>query len=228
VKRLILFITLLSAVPAVRADIFTTVYLADGSTPLELADPNIPFVYRPIMAGTQLAIIIHSTETADWYGELSIWDADRDYGALTGVTVLTEAGEGAWFTDVAQNEPSGDPIHDAVGFQLYGDPFNSLPGDWFIVDYNAISDNNCVIQYYDFTLDEFFPLYQLSITQVKTRDFNNDGIVNFQDFAVLGQNWRRTGCLSPGYCSGTDLEEDGDVDLKDLMQFADFWLERTR
>ena len=68
----------------------------------------------------------------------------------------------------------------------------------------------------------------MSFTHVRTRDFNDDGIVNFEDFAVLGSNWRRTDCTEPENCSGTDLDTDGDVDYIDLKSFADFWLETTR
>ena len=63
-KRLISFIVLLVAAPAAHAEVFTRVCLADGNTPLELADPCIPFVYRPIMVGTRLTIIIDSN--AEW------------------------------------------------------------------------------------------------------------------------------------------------------------------
>jgi hypothetical protein len=84
VKKLIFLILLLIAAPAAHTEVFTQVYLADGNTPLELADPCIPFVYRPIMVGTRLTIIIDSNTGDYWNGALTIWDANQNYGRLYG------------------------------------------------------------------------------------------------------------------------------------------------
>jgi hypothetical protein len=118
--------------------------------------------------------------------------------------------------------------HDTNGFQFSGDEDNAVPGDWFIVDYNAIDTGTCSVIFFDWITDEVYPLCQMSFTHVPTRDFNDDGIVNFKDFVLLGSNWRRTDCQTQENCSGTDLDEDGNVDFDDLKLFADFWLERTR
>ncbi len=50
-------------------------------------------------------------------------------------------------------------------------------------------------------------------------DFDNDGIINLQDFAVLAGQWKKT---SPP--TQIDLFEDGKIDFKDLRIFNENWL----
>jgi len=232
VKRLIPFILLLVAAPAAHADVFTRVCLADGNTPLKLADPCIPFVYRPIMVGTRLTIII-SSDTGEnyWGGGLYISDPYRDYGVLIGKDYnettsdwegshLEAAGPGATVWDQQDSFKSG--------FELATDVEDTIPGDWFIIDYSAINVGDCNVWLYDYEFSFDEPNYVMAFAHVPTRDFDNDGIVDFSDFAVLGSNWQRTDCLEPENCSGTDLDADGYVGISDLRQFAEYWLEKTR
>jgi hypothetical protein len=227
-KRLISFIVLLIVAPAAHAKILTRVCLADGNTPLELADPCIPFVYRPIMVGTHLTIIVSSDTGGDyWGGGLYIEDPYMDYGTLFGrdynVTTydwmgshLEAAGTGATVWYYSESYKSG--------FELATDYENATAGDWFIIDYNATNVGDCNVSFYDYDVED--PIY-LVFTHVPLPDFNDDGIVNFEDFAVLGSNWR-TDCSKPQNCSGTDLDADGYVGISDLKLFAEHWLEKTR
>jgi hypothetical protein len=239
-KSLISFILILSISPSAYAEVSTRVCLADGVTPLELVDPCIPFVYRPIMVGTRLTIIIDSNTDGYWEGggELSIWDTNQSRGELYGRDYNEEtfdwagsrfpaAGDTAAVWDFAETEIVDEQEHDAKGFRVYNDD-TAIAGDWFIVDYNAIDTGTCPVIFYDRARDWEHPLHQLYFTHVRTRDFDDDGIVNFKDFVLIGFNWRRTDCQTPENCSGTDLNEDGNVDFNDLKMFADFWLERTR
>lgn len=233
-KRLIFLILLLVATaPAAHAEISIRVCMADGNTPLGLADPCIPFVYRPIMVGTYLTIII-SSDTGDVWnngGELTIWDANQNYGILSGGSSLPAAGDMALLSLWQGDEEANGEEHDANGFTL-GGGYNPSPGDWFIIDYNAISVGACSVLFYNWDIENWGdydnPSCQMFFTHVVTRDFNGDGIVNFEDFAVLGSNWRRTDCSEPDNCSGTDLDADGYVGISDLMQFAEYWLGKTR
>jgi hypothetical protein len=59
---------------------------------------------------------------------------------------------------------------------------------------------------------------------VQSRDFNNDGQVDFRDYTTLASNWGRTDCTDPNWCGSTDLNHSGGVDVVDLAGFADFWL----
>jgi len=54
-------------------------------------------------------------------------------------------------------------------------------------------------------------------------DYNNDGIVNFIDYAYFADDWRWSGPLG-GY-NNSDLNCDGLVDLYDLAIFVRHWLE---
>lgn len=51
-------------------------------------------------------------------------------------------------------------------------------------------------------------------------------IIDFADFGNFANQWLKTGCTSgTGWCSGADLDHDGNVQLDDLMQFvANWWL----
>lgn len=56
----------------------------------------------------------------------------------------------------------------------------------------------------------------------KCKAANIDGLdpVNFGDFAILGTSWSQTGSALPG-----DTNKDGTVDIWDLLQVAEHWLE---
>ena len=234
-KKVISFILILAMAPSAYATVSTRVCLADGNTPLELVDPCVPFVYRPIMTGTHPTIIIDSNTGGSCFSELTTWDANQNYGCLYGRnyneetgnwdgSILPAAGEMASVFETGGTETVDGVEHETKGFQFLGDAENSIPGDWFIIDYNAINTGYCLVTLVD---DEHLSC-QMSFTHVRTRDFDDDGIVNFKDFVLLGSNWRRTDCQTQGNCSGTDLDENGNVDFDDLKLFADFWLERTR
>mgnify|MGYP001594812228 CR=1 FL=1 len=229
-KRLIFFVLIMAVGPSAYATVSARVCLADGNTPLELADPCIPFVYRPIMTGTHLTIIIDSNEGVDWAGGLYIADPYRDYGVLFGrnYNEMTLDWEGSHLEAAGLGATVwGQEDTFKSGFELATGTENIIPGDWFIIDYNATNVGGCNVSFYDYAVSED-PIYDLSFTQVPSRDFDDDGIVNFKDFGLLCLSWRRTDCQTTENCSGTDLDENGNVDFDDLKQFADFWLERTR
>jgi len=56
-------------------------------------------------------------------------------------------------------------------------------------------------------------------------DFNIDGEVEFADYAVLANQWRAGNCAESAWCDGADLNKSGSVDLFDLAEFAEHWLE---
>jgi len=207
----------------------TRVYLADGNTPLEFSDPNTPFVYKDIMVGTKLTIIVSSDADGYWEGDLAIIGENQNYGLLSARDFndttfdwagsrLPAAGDMAWVWD--WQEPG------AQGFNLISD-FSAVASDWFIIDYTAINVGTCNVGFYDHAISWVEPIYYLRFSHVPTRDFNSDTKVDFADFAVFASHWQLTDCNDTDWCMGTDLNTDGKVDGNDLLLFADFWLEST-
>lgn len=230
-KRILMILPVIAFAVAQIAmgGVSTRVYLADGNTPLELADPNIPFEYRDIMVGTKLTIIVSSDANGYWGGDLVIAGEDRNYGLLSArdynETTLDwagsrfpAAGNMACVWDLL--EPSVQRIH----LECIRSP---EAGDWFIIDYTAISVGACNVAFYDHAVSWFDPIYYLTFSHVPTRDFNNDTKVEFVDFALFASHWQLTDCNDPGWCDGTDLNTDGKIDGHDLTLFAEYWLTST-
>ena len=228
-KKLTTLVLFLSVASTATGAVSTRVCLADGNTPLELADANIPFVYRDIMVGTKLTIIVDSNIAEYWTGSLAIADANMNYGVLSGRGPLVSGDWSGSHFDSAGNEAVVWDWEELCidGFDLYTGSTNIEVGDWFIIDYNALEIGNCNVGFYDHSVSWFEPIYYLTFSHVRTRDFNNDTRVNFFDFAVLASYWRATECSEPSWCEGTDLNTDGKVDSNDLRLFVDYWLERT-
>ena len=210
-------------------EVSTRVYLADSNTPLELADPNVPFVYRDIMVDTKLTIIVDSNIAEIWSGGLYIGGTDRDYGFLLArdYNDITLDWEGSRF-EAAGDKAEVWGIQDVIksGFELYSH-YNAVAGDWFVLDYNATNIGICKVDFYDYSVSWDYPVYYHVFSHVRTRDFNQDTKVDFADLALFALYWLETGCSGPDWCAGTDLNTDGSVDHDDLMFFADYWLERT-
>lgn len=56
-------------------------------------------------------------------------------------------------------------------------------------------------------------------------DLNDDGKVNFVDFAILANDWMNV-CSEPNWCDRSDLDQSGIVDFNDLGIFVGSWLEQ--
>ena len=168
-------------------------------------------------------IIVDSNANGSWNGGLYIRDTDISYGQLycTGVdcedSVLPAAG-GA----------SVIPYEDGI---LFGHTLLTFSdagaGEWFIIDYNAISAGNCTVGLYDDFYSYEIPWREMFFTHVPSRDFNQDNIVNFADFTIFASYWGITDCTNPDECGKADFYDDDIIDINDLGLFVDFWLERT-
>lgn len=204
---------------------------ADGETPLPPVEVNLPFIeYPDIMIETKLTIIVSSDANGYGDGGLFIRGTDRDYGILSGrdFNEVTLDWEGSRFPAVGDGARVYDWEDDFMsGFDLYGHR-DAVAGDWFIIDYTATNVGNCNVEFYDYSISWYDPNRYLVFSHVRTRDFDDDTIVNFVDFAVLASYWQETGCSYPNWCEGTDLDTDGIVDVNDLMLFCEFWIERTK
>ncbi len=56
-------------------------------------------------------------------------------------------------------------------------------------------------------------------------DFNDDNVINLDDFTALSKQWGNTDCLIGNLCEGTDRDLSNVVDLSDLMWMVQYWLE---
>ena len=230
-RKLVLIAIILHMATIAMGEVSTRVCLADGNTPLGLAGPNTPFVYRDVMVGTKLTIIVDSNAAGQWDGGLFIEDPYRDYGILSGrdYNDVTFDWEGSRF-EAASEEARVYDFEDDLrsGFDLYGHR-TAVPGRWFIIDYTATQIGQCKVGFYDYSGPGGinFPVYYLVFSHVPTRDFDTSTNVDLADFGIFALYWQETTCNEPDWCGGADLNNSGNVNFHDLMLFADYWLERT-
>jgi len=227
---------IVAVAPLARANVWTTVYRCDETTPLAVVDPNRPGVYRDIMVGTRLVIVVSSDTGEYWGGQLRLsWD-DAQYAALTGRgptivpdtvrpnyrdSCLEAAGEGAISWDYSSAR--------GVGLEFVTSAYAPVvPGDWFLLDYRAEQVGSCELGLYNPAASYDVPIETLSFTHVPSRDFDGDTIVNFEDLALVAGHWRATVDPDPNSPEAVfDLNSDSRVDADDLALFSEYWLERT-
>jgi len=218
-KKLILLVIFLGVVPAAVGYVSVKVYYGYDGTPWNGED---------IMVGTWLVIILDSNVGGYWVGDIAITGNDVNYGLLSArdYNEVTFDYEGSRFEAAGSEARVWDFEESGIdGFSFSNDD-NAVAGDWYIIDYNAIAIGNCTVRFYENYVPD--SNRNVSFVQVHTRDFNNDAIVNFGDFAILASHWLEADCSTPGWCEGTDLNTSGNVDCNDLASFADYWLEKLR
>ena len=243
-KNLTTVVILLAFSSVAAGEVSTRVCLADANTPLELADPNDltdpniladpnVFVYRDIMEGTNLTIIVDSNISGEFIVEqgcdLAIRGEYMDYGLLSArdYNDITGHWDGSVLEAASKYAYVDEWIEMGIqGFNLQSD-IESKPGDWFIIDYTAESIGECKVEFYVRYISWDYPASELVFSHVRTRDFNQDTKVDFADLALLALYWLQDDCPALDWCAETDLNRDGIVDQDDLMLFTDFWLEMT-
>jgi len=221
------------------AKVWPVVLRYDGKTPLEVVDPNDPTIFRDIMIGTRLAIVIRSDRSEGFSGSLSMTWEDAVYGDLVARgtpdvfwnypnSTLYDAGSDActWLMDDFVSH----------GFQ-FTNTYAPMPdprlryavaGDWFIVDYYALQVGLCQVDFYNWEMDLYVPQATLLFRHVPTRDFNADRIVDLNDFAILAAHWRCPVDANPNTPDAAfDFDADRRIDVNDLVFFNKFWLERS-
>jgi hypothetical protein len=229
-------------VPAAGAKVWTTPYRCDETTPLALLDPNYPTIYRDIMVGTRLALIVSSDKGEYWLGRLLMLQDDTKYATLSGRgytttqpgstvfypnykdSCLQAAGGNARVRDVKDLNGTGFSLTTATPLSIP----TTVAGDWFVIDYRAEQVGVCNIGLCDSRISNSIPIQVLSFLHVPSRDFNGDAVVDFQDFALLASHWGSVRGSDPNDpAAGFDLNDDARIDLGDLALFGEYWLQRT-
>jgi len=212
----------------VWAGVSVDVYSCDGQTPLAPLDSNVPHVYRDIMVGTRLVLVVRSTAGGPWSGSLDIMRDDWDRGGLVGrgfnPDSLTLNYEGSCLQAAGDRSTvSFYEVPLSLGFDLQAHR-TAVAGDWFVLDYHAWKAGPCNVDLYDYGLAFDVPVATHAFNHVPSRDYDGDGIVNFYDFGLFSRSWRRpAGALQ----EASDLNGDARVDIGDLILFSDYWLERA-
>ncbi|MCK4886703.1 MAG: PQQ-binding-like beta-propeller repeat protein [Planctomycetes bacterium] len=70
------------------------------------------------------------------------------------------------------------------------------------------------------TSDNVFTIYECQIDV----DIDGDCYVGWLDLSMLADKWLTGGCVAPNWCSGSDLDQSGDVNMIDYALLGDQWL----
>jgi hypothetical protein len=243
-KKLVASALLAALTPMAAGKVWVSVYQHDGKTPLAAVDAGHPNVYREIMVGTRLTLVISSDSSEQWDGLLQLSRDDANDARLTGRgltppapgspfkfstykdSALNAAGAKATVQDFDDIYGIGLDFHNDTSTPISGGTRPACPGDWFVVDYYAEQVGFCVVEFYDSSTGVDTLIQTLSFTHVPSRDFDHDSMVDFQDFARFAAQWRSAADPGSSQTADFDLDADGRVDLADLASFSRYWLER--
>lgn len=226
-KKLLVSILVLGIVAIAAGQITLEVCETDGETTFDCNDD--------IMVGSRLTIIVSSDSNDYWSGGLFIAGQDRAFGTLAGRDLdpntrdwtgsrYENAGDFAKVTAWKDSSIWGFDLYTFYPVDGNSEDNSTVPGNWFIIDYEADKVGDYNVGFYDYSISWDDPNYFLSFSHSPTRDLNGDGKVNFIDFAIFASKWNATDCGDPNWCDGADLDRDSDVDYNDLGLFADYWL----
>jgi len=122
-------------------------------------------------------------------------------------------------------------------------------GEWFAIDYHAIGLGECRVFFSERpalpspeeiedpkSIVPVLVLVNESVfTHVQTRDFDNNYVVDFSDFALMALHLQNSEGNDPNIPSDPndvayqyDFDQNQSIDAADLSMFLDFWLARTR
>jgi hypothetical protein len=166
VKKLFALALAVALTSIAAARVWVTVYRYDGKTPMAAVDANYPDVYREIMVGTRLTLVISSDAADKWGGELDLsWD-DALYGKLSGRGLTPPVPRSPLkistykdsCLDAAGTKATVMGREDSYSIGLFFDNDNrpyqpngghpAYPGDWFVADYYAEQAGECSVRFY--------------------------------------------------------------------------------
>jgi hypothetical protein len=234
VKKLVILILFFVMVPTVLGQVWVQVYEADGVTPFDFNSS--------VMVGSKLVIIVCSDSNDPWSGGLFIVGQYRARGTLAGRGLYTgldpndpnardytsshfeDAGDFARVTAWRDSSMWGFDFYTFYPLDGYSKDNNTVPGNWFVIDYYADEVGECNVGFYDYDISWSEPNYLITFSNVPTRDLNSDEVVDFRDFAIFSSQCNNSDCNDPDWCAGADIDRDGDVDYSDLGLFVEYWL----
>jgi hypothetical protein len=233
VKKTVILTFILSIAPIALGQVWLQVYEADGVTPFDCNSS--------VMVGDKLVLIVRSDSNDTWSGGLFITGQDRLLGTLAGRdkdpdsrdwtgSHYEDAGDLAKVTAWRDSSIWGFDLYTYYPFYPFdnnSEGSSTVAGDWFVIDYHADEVGECNVglyNYNDYAISWTEPNYLITFFNVPTRDLNSDEVVDFRDFAIFSSQWNSSDCSDPDWCSGADIDRDGDVDHSDLGLFAEYWL----
>jgi len=231
VRTFILWLIAVLLTSVGSAQVSVSVYQPDGHTLLGPADPNLIHVYRDIMVGTRLVLVVNSDTAGYWTGGLLLtWDN----WVVGNLSARGESSGPPHFQyEESALEAAAEPAFvtqydDAymVGFDLITNA-GAVPGEWFVLDYHAAEVGLCYVGLYDYDFSLDIPIETLLFNQVPSCDFDGDTVVNFMDFALLASRWGQEAESDPDLQATLDQDGDGVIGVGDLALFSEFWLECT-
>jgi len=229
VKVFLTLTLVLGIVPIALGQGSWKVYKADGVTPFDCNSE--------VMVGDKL-VFVYNSDSND-YGNIGTYIAgeDRLLGTLAGRdkdpnsrdwtgSHYENAGDFALVIQWRDSDIWGFDFYTFYPVDEYSEPNSTVPGDWFVIDYYPIKAGDVNIGFYIYDEYEGWdePNYIITIHNAPTRDFDSDGSVDFYDYATFSAQVNNTGCGPPNWCSGADIDRDGDVDNRDLGLFVEYWL----
>ncbi len=125
------------------------------------------------------------------------------------------------------------PTTDLTGDYFVNFKDYAVLAEWWLEDCNS-SNNWCHGVDFDSSgqvnmndLAEFAGQWLYGETCGEATDLNNNGIVNFEDYAVLAKWWLEDCGSSNNWCNGADFDLSGQIGINDLAEFASQWLNGT-
>lgn len=225
-KKIVIMLMVCYILPTVVAQPTLSIYESDGQTEFDGHD---------LMVGSKLKFIVSQDSTDYWAGGLFIANFNISLGALTAtdydpnIPYWQGANYGDWQGAHYSNagkyaKVTGWKDSERRGFDLYGSDVDNSVGNWFVIDYEAIEEGEPNVWFCDYDVNWKSPVSFQTFTQVASRDFNDDDIVDISDFYTFKTFWLSDDCQDPNWCGNTDLDRDGEIDTADLALFADYWL----
>ena len=224
-----LLIALLFASTA-NAVVWIDAYFADTNQPLQWKDPRVPYVYQDIMAGTSLRLVVSGNTTGSRNGEQLIQPiASFTTGQLfaRGFNEEKRHWEGSVTPEAGDRSRVWKRVDliDGEFYQGYGflAGITTVPGPWFVFDYNACKVGELDIRWTRGPLEKGF----LEFNHVYSRDYSGDTRVSFEDFAHLAAKWQELVVEDVNAIARLDLDENATIEPNDMKLFTQFWLART-